>query len=381
MGGNEQPDLADGGFTLSDLDYSLPEALIAQHPLPRREDSRLLVVDRGERHRGGRVDAEIAGSRPDSLHDQRITDCPSLLSSGDLMVLNDTKVLPAKFTARRRTGGRVRGLFLDEESHGQWRVMLEGSRRLRLDESLEFIRGGEAAGTLRLLHEYGNGEWRVGVDRGGTAEQVLEQIGQMPLPPYIRRDDRDPQSDPEDRLRYQTVYARQSGAIAAPTAGLHLTEPLLDRIRAAGVEIAYVTLHVGAGTFKPIAVEEIARHHMHSERYELSPETVKAVQECRNRGGRVVAVGTTTVRVLESAAERGDDRLVRAGSGATDLFIYPPCRFQVVDALLTNFHLPRSTLLALVMAFAGIFTIQRAYKHAIDQGYRFYSFGDAMLVV
>lgn len=365
MTDHEHVKTGDSGFALPDLEYSLPEELIAQHPLPSREDSRLLVVDR------------MTGS----LRDLDIRDLPGLLRPGDLVMLNDTKVIPAKFTARRRTGGRVRGLFLLEENRGEWRVMLEGSRRLRVGESIDLVAKGFVAGAMQLLYEYGKGEWRVLIDCDGTVAQVLDRIGQTPLPPYIRREDGDSCCEPEDRVRYQTVYARRTGAIAAPTAGLHLTEQLLDHIRAAGVEIAYVTLHVGVGTFKPIDVDEIEQHHMHSERYELAAETAQAVRQCRECGGRVVAVGTTTVRVLESMVEPGGRRLVRAGSGSTELFIYPPYDFRVVDALLTNFHLPQSTLLALVMAFAGVDVVRRAYEHAIAQRYRFYSYGDAVLIV
>jgi len=364
MGGRAAPKSGDRGFSVSDLDCALPDDLIAQHPLPNREDSRLLVVDRAT----------------GTLNDRGVTDLPDLLTPGDLLILNDTRVLPAKFTARRRTGGRVRGLFVLEERPGDWRVMLEGSRRLRAGESLDVIAAGKAAGTMRLLDQYGQGEWRVAVNCRGTVEQVLERIGQTPLPPYIKRDNGDRTTDLEDRARYQTVYARRDGAVAAPTAGLHLTDSLLERIGEAGVVIAYVTLHVGLGTFKPIDVAEITQHEMHSERYEVTEETARGVRQCRERGGRVVAVGTTAVRTLESSAVPGLQRVVQAGSGATDLFIYPPYDFRVVDVMMTNFHLPRSTLLALVMAFAGMDLARRAYEHAIAERYRFYSYGDAMLI-
>ncbi|MGD2109117.1 MAG: tRNA preQ1(34) S-adenosylmethionine ribosyltransferase-isomerase QueA [Phycisphaerae bacterium] len=354
-----------GAFSLADLDYALPEDRIAQHPPPKREGSRLLLVDRA----AGR------------LADRKITDLPRLLAAGDLVVLNDTKVLPARFTARRKTGGMVRGLFLLEEDGGTWRVMLEGSRRLEPEESLDLVSDDRAVGAMRLRHAFGQGEWRVAIDMDGSVEQVLDRIGRTPLPPYIKRNPPDARTDVEDRRRYQTVYARQAGAVAAPTAGLHLTNALLDRLRATGVSVAYVTLHVGAGTFKPIDAADVTRHHMHSERYNVSADTVGAVRQCRERGGRVVAVGTTTVRSLESAADEGSERLVRPSAGNTELFIYPPYPFRVVDAMLTNFHLPRSTLLALVMAFAGIDVTRRTYEHAVDFGYRFYSYGDAMLVI
>jgi S-adenosylmethionine:tRNA ribosyltransferase-isomerase len=258
--------------------------------------------------------------------------------------------------------------------------MLEGSRRLRAGESLDLTVAGDVAGSMRLLDHLGDGEWRVAVDCDGTVEQVLDRIGQTPLPPYIKRDKVDRVTEAEDRDRYQTVFARRIGAIAAPTAGLHLTGSLLDRVGEAGVTIAHVTLHVGVGTFKPIDVAEITEHKMHSERYELTGETADAVKKCRQRGGRVVAVGTTAVRTLESSAQSGGQRLVQPGSGATELFIYPPYDFKVVDVMLTNFHLPRSTLLALVMAFAGVDLTRRAYELAMAERYRFYSYGDAMLI-
>ncbi len=356
----------DTGFTLADLDYELPDGLIAQHPLPRRDDSRVLTLNRA------------AGQ----LHDRSIAELPELLGPGDLLVLNDTKVLPAKFTARRKTGGKLGGLFVREVTPGEWEVMLEGSRRLRVGESLA-VTTPEQAGlvTLELIKTCGGGFWRVGASVTGSPEQILGTIGMTPLPPYIRRDAGDPATDVNDRSRYQTVYAQRPGAIAAPTAGLHLTHALLDQIRARGVETTIVTLHIGVGTFKPIDVGHVSQHTMHSEWYELKPEAAQAVRRCRQRRGRVVAVGTTTVRALESAVpEPRDARTVQSSSGMTDLFIYPPHEFRVVDALLTNFHLPQSTLLALVMAFAGVDNIRRAYRHAIEQRYRFYSYGDAMLI-
>lgn len=356
----------DEPFRIAELDYELPQELIAQSPAAQRDAARLLIVDRAA----------------DTLGDGTIRELSDLLRPDDLLVLNDTRVLPARFHARRMTGGLVRGLFLAENDPGVWRVMLEGSRRLRVGETLS---AGPDAGRgvpMTLLEACGEGHWRVRVDGRDRAEVVLERIGLTPLPPYIRRKSSDAMIDATDRARYQTVYARRSGAVAAPTAGLHLTESMLDRIRERGVEIAFVTLHVGPGTFKPIAVDRLADHVMHEERYELPEETARAAERCRRRGGRIVAVGTTTVRVLETAARNsGDFARLSPGRGSTGIFIYPPYAFRVVDALLTNFHLPRSTLLALVMAFAGVERTRRAYAHAIAQAYRFYSFGDAMLIV
>ena len=356
----------DADFALADLEYTLPEGMIAQRPLPRRDDSRLLVLDR----------------TTEELRDGCIGDLPELLRPGDLLVLNDTRVLPARLIGRRRTGGRVRGLFVGEDKPGEWRVMFEGSRRLRVGESLT-LTGGEAEEvTLHLLESLPRGHWRARVDAEESAEQILSRVGRTPLPPYIGRKDTDPAIDREDRSRYQTVYASRAGAIAAPTAGLHLTADLLDKIHTRGVETTCVTLHVGVGTFQPIEVDDVSRHVMHAEWYEVTPETATAVRQCRERNGRVVAVGTTSVRVLETAAaDRDYPRTVRPSSGMTELFIHPPYRFRMVDALLTNFHLPGSTLLALIMALAGVESIRRAYAHAIEQSYRFYSYGDAMLIV
>ncbi len=274
----------------------------------------------------------------------------------------------------------MRGLFLHEEQVGIWRVMLEGSRRLREGEVLTIMAGHDDPVTLELATSYGEGQWRVRVSPVQEFGELLDRIGQTPLPPYIRRATDDIEADVHDRRRYQTVYARHAGAIAAPTAGLHFTSELLDLIRTHGVETAFVTLSVGLGTFKPIRAIDPSQHSLDSERYELRPGVARAVGDCRDRDGAVVAVGTTTVRALESAGREAPQGLVRAACGDTDLFIHPPYEFRVIDALLTNFHLPHSTLLALVMAFADVELIQRAYRHAVEQGYRFYSFGDAMFI-
>ncbi len=357
-------------FAFDDLRYALPTELIAQQPLAQRDGSRLLVVDRS------------AGT----LTDAQITDLPQLLRSDDLLVLNDTKVLSAKFFARRTSGGGIRGLFEREVTPGEWVVMLAPSKRLRVGELLRLVRAGEdgVAGAepgLELQADLGGGRWQVVYQGEGNAAEVLERFGMMPLPPYIRRGAGSVAEDMVDRERYQTVYARRSGAVAAPTAGLHLTGALLDRIEGVGVETAYVTLHVGAGTFAPIRAGDLSRHEMHAEWYELREETAAAVRRCRDRGGRVMAVGTTSVRVLETSADASRPGSVRSGCGETDIFILPPYRFQVVDALLTNFHLPESTLLALVMAMAGVEPVRRAYRHAIADRYRFFSYGDAMLIL
>ncbi len=353
----------DADCEVEDLDYFLPAELIAQHPARRREDARLLAVD-----------------RKGSLRDLTFSAFPGLLRRGDLLVLNNTKVLPAKFAAFRNTGGRVEGLFLAEQALGQWRLMLKSSGRLRLGEVLR-ISDVSRDVMLHLTEKLVDGEWQVAVAPAVPAEELLQRIGQTPLPPYIRRFPDDASRDAEDRRRYQTVYAREPGAIAAPTAGLHFTEPLLSSIRDRGVEVATLTLHVGAGTFRPITVSQLSRHHMHAEFVCVGRGLVEAIGACRERSGRVVAVGTTTVRALETAARRTNGQGgLGPFQGMTDLFIRRPFQFRVVDALLTNFHLPRSTLLALVMAFAGVERVRRAYQHAVEARYRFYSFGDAMFL-
>lgn len=349
---------------MHDLEYALPESLIAQRPTAERDVSRMLVV----------------GRRNGYLRDAGIVDFPSFLGPGDLLVLNDTRVLPAKFSARRRTGGAFGGLFLEEVRPQVWQVLLTGSRRLRIGEIVAL--GGSAGNTvdLELLENIGEGRWTGKVHSDRPAEQILGEIGETPLPPYIRREPDDTRGV-EDRERYQTVYARVPGGVAAPTAGLHLTWNLIERARGMGVDVAYLTLHVGLGTFKPVTVDHLADHVMHEERFELSGEAAEAINRCRREGGRVVAVGTTCVRVLESVVRKASGLAVlEACTGRTNLLIHPPYPFRVVDVLLTNFHLPRTTLLALVMAFAGIDTIRRAYRHAVEQEYRFFSYGDAMFI-
>ena len=360
-------DTAAETFGLRALAYDLPEGLIAQEALTPRDASRLLIVDRSNA----------------SLEDGFVRDLVEILKKGDLLVLNDTKVVPARFTANRKTGGRVGGLFEREIKQGEWQVLLEGSRRLRAEEILTVQAGASGTISMRLNELLGDGRWHVSIEPSENVEQLLDRIGSTPLPPYIRREgDQTAAEAANDRQRYQTVYARQPGAIAAPTAGLHLTESLLESLADAGVETTFVTLHIGIGTFAPIRGSSVADHTMHEEWFELTPIACQAVNDCRARGGRVVAVGTSAVRVLESAAERADDAgMLRADAGFTNLFLYPPYRFHVVDAMLTNFHLPGSTLLALVMAFAGVDRVRRAYSHAIDNRYRFYSYGDAMLIV
>ena len=333
----------------ADFNYELPDALIAREPAPRRADSRLLHLD-------GSTGAVV---------DRAFRDLPALLRSGDLLVFNDTRVVPARLYARKATGGRAEILLERVIDGPRALVQLKASKPPAAGSTLELDGGGQARVAGR------DGEfWVLEFDRPAAA--VFDAQGEMPLPPYLRR-------APEawDRERYQTVYAREPGAVAAPTAGLHFDEATIDACRSAGVDTARVTLHVGAGTFQPVRADDIADHVMHAERAEVPAATCESISACRARGGRVLAVGTTAVRALESAAAAGP---LAPWSGDTRLFITPGYRFRVVDRLLTNFHLPESTLLMLVSAFAGTARVLEAYRHAVTERYRFFSYGDAMLV-
>lgn len=307
-----------------------------------------------------------------SLTDSTVVCLPEFLRSGDVLVLNQTRVIPAKFTAHRQTGGLIEGLFLKEIETGVWEVMLRNASRVSPGDRLTLSVAGK---TMTAEVNLGQGHWRVSVDPREPAAEVLNQIGRAPLPPYIRREKEHDELEELDLERYQTVFGRFPGSVAAPTAGLHFDAQLIESVKRIGVEVAFVTLHVGVGTFKPISANRIEDHDMHDEWFELLPEDANMI----NEADRVVAVGTTSVRVLEtchSTAAR-----VVAGRGHTSIFIHPPQRLKVVDVLLTNFHLPRSTLLALVMSAADIGLTRNAYQHAIAQGYRFFSYGDSMLII
>ena len=340
---------------LSDLDYELPAELIAQHPAARREDSRLLVVERD----GGR------------LHDQRFTDLERWLRPGDTLVVNETRVRPARLELKRASGGAVEVLFVRPESNGDWRVLARPAKKAPVGGTLETP---DQALALEVVGAGEHGERVVRIARGDL-DAVLRERGAIPLPPYIHR-----AADDADRERYQTVYARTEGAVASPTAGLHFTRERLAALTANDIACVPLLLHVGPGTFRPVSEEDPARHHMDEEWYEVGESAAATLRDRRARGGRIVAVGTTSVRALESACDANSGAIAPA-SGWTRKFIVPPYRFQAVDALLTNFHLPRTTLLLLVAAFAGDDLLKRAYAHAVAERYRFYSYGDAMLVV
>ncbi|HSE98217.1 MAG TPA: tRNA preQ1(34) S-adenosylmethionine ribosyltransferase-isomerase QueA [Blastocatellia bacterium] len=354
---------------VSDFNYELPERLIAQEPAARRDQSRLLVVDRASRE----------------LTDSIFSDLPGFLSSGDLLVLNNTRVFPARLIGRRlRTtsrgetvlGGRVEVFLVSRIGPLVWEALVRPGRSLLPGAKVEFARG-------RLLAEVV--EWReagrriVRFESTGDFNEIIDRIGRTPLPPYIKRDE-------EDRLdadRYQTVFARERGAVAAPTAGLHFTKELLERLRSSGIEVVEITLHVGYGTFQPVRVERVEDHHVEPEAYTIGEEAAKKINRALKDRRRVIAVGTTTTRALESSARRinGSEHLLASGSATSDLFIYPGFDFRVIGGLVTNFHLPQSSLLMLVAAFAGRDLILEAYRHALDNEYRFYSYGDAMLIL
>jgi S-adenosylmethionine:tRNA ribosyltransferase-isomerase len=333
----------------SDFDYHLPPESIAQAPAQPRGTSRLLRVDGG------------------ALEDLRFTDLPGLLRPGDLLVFNDTRVIPARLFGSKESGGRIE--MLVERLLGGRRVLtqLHASKSPGPGTRLA-LEGGVGATVLARQGEF----FEIEFDGDTPALDVLTRIGHVPLPPYIKRGD-----SAADREQYQTVFARTPGAVAAPTAGLHFDEAMLTRLREGGFEFAYVTLHVGAGTFQPMRVEEVGQHRLHAERMSVGADVCAQIERAKSEGRRVVAVGTTVVRALESAAHTGE---LQPFDGDTDIFIYPGYRFRVVDALLTNFHLPQSTLLMLVCAFAGTPTVLGAYRHAVERGYRFYSYGDAMFV-
>jgi S-adenosylmethionine:tRNA ribosyltransferase-isomerase len=349
-------------------DYNLPDELIARQPALRREEARLMIVDRAT----------------ETVQHRLIADLPESLRAGDCLVLNDTRVVPARLLGKRaHTGGRWEGLFLELTANGEWRLLSQCRGKLQSGEFIEISPAHEPHSSEKLLLQLGERE-EDGIWHARPANPVgnqpvetwaaLDKFGSVPLPPYMRRD----LAEKDDFERYQTVYARHRGSVAAPTAGLHFTPELLARCTAREIAQAYITLHVGIGTFRPIAVDRLDAHRMHSEWCDVGAEAIGRIDQTATRGGRRIAVGTTTARALESAARGG--HLV-PWRGATDLFIRPPHEFRAIDGLLTNFHLPRSTLLVLVCTFAGRDLIMHAYSEAIRQNYRFYSYGDAMLIV
>jgi S-adenosylmethionine:tRNA ribosyltransferase-isomerase len=341
-------------------DYDLPKDLIAQHPLPNREDARLLVVNRTMQ----------------SIDHCHVRNLPEILQSGDCLVLNDTKVIPAKITGlRTQTGGRWQGLYLDEDEAGNWKVLCKTRGNIQPGETVTLQdRHGRESVLLHIVAQLEDKSWVVRPESELSTPELLEIVGRIPLPNYIRSGNM-VDADIQD---YQTVFAKKPGAVAAPTAGLHLTEPLLNRLINEGINIAKLTLHVGIGTFRPVKTERLENHEMHTEWGSIGEEAVGQIKSARQNGRRVVAVGTTSIRVLETAAAGGD---LQPWTGETNLFIRPPYDFKAATALMTNFHLPRSTLLVLIRAFGGDELMVRAYQAAIEEKYRFYSYGDATIIL
>ena len=352
---------------VSDFDFHLPPELIAQQPPPQRGQSRMLVLNRAT----------------GALRDALFADFPSLLQPGDLLVLNNSRVIPARLYAHRTTmrdrqapTALVEVLLTEPTAAHTWRALVRPGKKIPLGEQLAFpASDGEIVLKAEVVERGERGERVLRFEPVADFYAALEKIGHMPLPPYIHRGDA-----PSDRDRYQTVFARERGSVAAPTAGLHFTPQVLEALAARGVEVAYLTLHVGLGTFAPLRVERVDQVHLHRERYELSAETARALNRARREGRRIVAVGTTVVRTLEAAALSAADADLRPTAGATDIFIAPGFQYRLVGALLTNFHLPQSSLLMLVSAFAGRERVLAAYQHAVRQQYRFFSYGDCMFL-
>lgn len=337
----------------SDFYFDLPEELIAQVPLKNRTASKLMVLDR----------------ETGAIEHKHFYDMIHYLNPGDCLVLNDTRVIPARlFGAREGSGGKVEFLLLTRKSEKDWEVLVKPGKKARIGDRIVF---GEGILTATIKEIIEDGKRIVTFEYEGIFEEVLDQLGEMPLPPYIHE-------KLEDRERYQTVYSKHEGSAAAPTAGLHFTKELLEEIKAKGIHIAYVTLHVGLGTFRPVKVENVLEHEMHSEFYMINEENAKIINEVKANGGKVISVGTTSTRTLESNAD--ENGFVTAGSGWTNIFIYPGYTFKCVDRLFTNFHLPESTLIMLVSALAGKENVLHAYNEAVKERYRFFSFGDAMFI-
>lgn len=340
-------------MTTKDFYYDLPPELIAQTPLTDRSASRLLVLNK----ESGEISHE------------HFYDIPTHLKPGDCLVMNNTRVIPARlYGCKEGTGGKIEFLLLKRLELDKWEVILRPGKKAKPGSRFEFGGGLLRAEVLEVIED---GNRIVRFEYDGVWEEILDKLGEMPLPPYIKE-------KLSDKERYQTVYSKIEGSAAAPTAGLHFTKELLKKIENMGVETAYLTLHVGLGTFRPVSVDNVEEHIMHSEYYQVSPETAEKINRTRERGGRIIAVGTTSVRTLETVAD--DDGRMRAASGETSIFIYPGYKFKAVDALITNFHLPESTLVMLVSALAGKENIFKAYNTAVREKYRFFSFGDAMLI-
>lgn len=336
----------------SDFYFDLPEAQIAQVPLKDRTSSRLMVLDK----------------KTGETKHQHFYDIIDYLNEGDCLVLNDTRVIPARLFGARPSGGKVEFLLLTRKDEKRWEVLVKPGKKARVGDEIIF---GEGILKAKVEEVIEDGNRIVSFEYDGIFEEVLDRLGEMPLPPYIHE-------KLEDKERYQTVYSKHEGSAAAPTAGLHFTEELLSKIKEKGIKIAYVTLHVGLGTFRPVKVDDVLQHEMHSEFYQIDEGNAAIINETKKAGGRIISVGTTSTRTLESNAN--EQGMISAGSGWTKIFIYPGYEFKCIDALITNFHLPESTLIMLVSALAGREHVLAAYNEAVKEGYRFFSFGDAMFI-
>jgi len=345
-------------WKLSSYDYKLPQSLIAQHPAPKRDQSRMLFLER----------------KSGKISNRNFTEIVSLLPESSCLVINNTKVLPARIPGKRQSGGKIEALLIEENNNGDWSAIVRKAGRIKQGERLEFCDGKLLAKAKERLEE---GEWLLEFEETERLKERLEDVGLPPLPPYIERRNASDLQNTKDRERYQTCFATEPGAIAAPTAGLHFTPEILTEIENRGINILEVTLHVGLGTFSSIDQEDIRKHKMHAEFFSVSSQTLRQLQVYQNNNKQMINVGTTSVRVLETLARQN----FQESSGWTDIFIYPPCKFKMTDGLLTNFHLPKSTLMLLVSAFCGRDLLLSAYQHAVAEKYRFFSYGDCMLIL
>ena len=345
-------------WKLSSYDYKLPQSLIAQHPAPKRDQSRMLFLER----------------KSGKISNHNFTEIVSLLPESSCLVINNTKVLPARIPGKRQSGGKIEALLIEENNNGYWSAIVRKAGRIKQGERLEFCDGKLLAKAIERLEE---GEWLLEFEETERLKERLEDVGPPPLPPYIERRNASDLQNTKDRERYQTCFATEPGAIAAPTAGLHFTPEILTEIENRGIDILEVTLHVGLGTFSSIDQEDIRKHKMHAEFFSVSSQTLRQLQVYQNNNKQMINVGTTSVRVLETLVRQN----FQDSSGWTDIFIYPPCKFTMTDGLLTNFHLPKSTLMLLVSAFCGREFLLSSYQHAVAEKYRFFSYGDCMLIL
>ena len=345
-------------WKLSSYDYKLPQSLISQHPAPKRDQSRMLFLER----------------KSGKISNRNFTEIVSLLPESSCLVINNTKVLPARIPGKRQSGGKIEALLIEENNNGDWSAIVRKAGRIKQGERLEFCDGKLLAKAKERLEE---GEWLLEFEETERLKERLEDVGLPPLPPYIERRNASDLQNTKDRERYQTCFATEPGAIAAPTAGLHFTPEILTEIGNRGIDVLEVTLHVGLGTFSSIDQEDIRKHKMHAEFFSVSSQTLRQLQVYQNNNKQMINVGTTSVRVLETLVRQN----FQESSGWTDIFIYPPCKFTMTDGLLTNFHLPKSTLMLLVSAFCGREFLLSSYQHAVAEKYRFFSYGDCMLIL